>query len=65
MTVATLRDSIMEMLVWDGPLSIEEITDHFPGVNRSFIRSAVALLAADGMVEGSPDGTRIMAVRNG
>lgn len=64
MTVATLRDSILELLTWDGARTVEEITDHFPGVNRSYIRRAIALLGADGLVEPTGDG-KIMAVRNG
>lgn len=66
MTIATLRERILEYLVWDGAKSVDEITDHFPGVNRSYIRSAVALLGADGLIEGTPpDGKKIMAVRHG
>jgi len=65
MTIATLRERILELLVWDGARSVDEITDHFPGVNRAYIRSAIALLMADGLVEGSTDGVKVQAVRNG
>lgn len=63
MTLATLRDRVLEYLTWDGPKTVEEISEAV-GVEEPMVRSAVSLLSADGLVQGT-NGDKIAAVRHG
>jgi DNA-binding MarR family transcriptional regulator len=66
MTVAALRNRIMEALVYNGPMTRDELADELQ-VHVGALGAAIDLLWQEGQVEGEPiiDGKRIQAVRNG
>lgn len=64
LTLATLRDRVLEFLLWDEvPKTVEEISENV-GAEIPMVRSAISLLGEDGLIEGR-SGDRIAAVRQG
>jgi predicted ArsR family transcriptional regulator len=66
MTVATIRDRIMETLVYNGPMTRAEIADELQ-VHVGILGSAIDLLAQEGLIEAeqSTRSKKLMAVRHG
>lgn len=62
MAAPSLRNLVLEALLWDGPKTEDELSE----ITKNplpFVRSTTVVLFTEGLI--TTDGERLMAVRNG